>query len=234
MLSCILIDDEPLALNLLEDYVNATPFLKLIATCNSAIAAIEILEKEVVDLIFTDIQMPNLSGMEFSKLIKNNKAKIIFTTAFEEFALESYKVNTIDYLVKPISYPEFLTAANKAKQHILKDSNQVGIDDYIFVKSDYKLIKIDLKDLIYVEGLKDYLKFYTVHSEKPILTLKSMKSLEEELPKSQFMRVHRSFIVNLKKITTIERNRIVFGDKYIPVSEKYKEDFLKFIKSDFQ
>ncbi|NVK52109.1 MAG: response regulator transcription factor [Flavobacteriaceae bacterium] len=233
MLTCILIDDEPLALNLLEDYVNTTPFLKLIATCNSAIAAMEVLEKEAVDLIFTDIQMPNLSGMEFSKLIKDNKAKIIFTTAFEEFAVESYKVNTIDYLVKPISYPEFLTAANKAKQQILQGVNQVGIDDYIFVKSDYKLIKIDLKDLIYVEGLKDYLKFYTVTSEKPILTLKSMKSLEEELPKNQFMRVHRSFIVNLKKITTIERNRIVFGDKYIPVSEKYKDDFLKFIKSDF-
>lgn len=234
MLSCILIDDEPLALNLLEDYVKATPFLNLIAKCNSAIAAIEILEKESVDLIFTDIQMPNLSGMEFSKLILNNKAKIIFTTAFEEFALESYKVNTIDYLVKPISYPEFFTATNKAKQQLLQDTSQVAIDDYIFVKSDYKLIKIDLKDLIYVEGLKDYLKFYTVHSETPILTLKSMKSLEEELPKNQFMRVHRSFMVNLKKITTIERNRIVFGDKYIPVSEKYKEDFLKFIKSDFQ
>ncbi|WP_452598979.1 LytR/AlgR family response regulator transcription factor [Pontimicrobium sp. MEBiC01747] len=234
MLSCILIDDEPLALNLLEDYVKATPFLKLTATCNNAIAAIEILEKEPVDLIFTDIQMPNLSGMEFSKLILNNKAKIIFTTAFEEFAVESYKVNTIDYLVKPISYPEFFTAANKAKQQLLQDTSQVAIDDYIFVKSDYKLIKIDLKDLIYVEGLKDYLKFYTVNSEKPILTLKSMKSLEEELPKSQFMRVHRSFMVNLKKITTIERNRIVFGDKYIPVSEKYKDTFLKFIKSDFQ
>lgn len=234
MLSCILIDDEPLALNLLEDYVKATPFLKLIAKCNSAIAAFEILEKESVDLIFTDIQMPNLSGMEFSKLILNNKAKVIFTTAFEEFALESYKVNAIDYLVKPISYPEFLTAANKAKQQILQGSTQVAIDDYIFVKSDYKLIKIDLKDLIYVEGLKDYLKFYTVNSETPILTLKSMKSLEEELPKSQFMRVHRSFMVNLKKITTIERNRIVFGDKYIPVSEKYKDDFFKFIKSDFQ
>ncbi|WP_452602699.1 LytR/AlgR family response regulator transcription factor [Pontimicrobium sp. MEBiC06410] len=234
MLSCILIDDEPLALNLLEDYVKATPFLKLIAACNNAITAIEILEKEPVDLIFTDIQMPNLSGMEFSKLILNNKAKIIFTTAFEEFAVESYKVNTIDYLVKPISYPEFFTAANKAKQQLLQDTSQVAIDDYIFVKSDYKLIKIDLKDLIYVEGLKDYLKFYTVNSEKPILTLKSMKSLEEELPKSQFMRVHRSFMVNLKKITTIERNRIVFGDKYIPVSEKYKDTFLKFIKSDFQ
>lgn len=234
MLSCILIDDEPLALNLLEGYVESTPFLKLIAKCTNAIAALEIIEKEPVDLVFTDIQMPNLSGMEFSKMILNKKTKIIFTTAFEEFALEGYKVNTIDFLVKPISYPEFYTAANKVKQQMLLHSSQIPIDDYIFVKSDYKLIKIDLKDLIYVEGLKDYLKFYTVTSEKPILTLKSMKSLEEELSKKQFMRVHRSFMVNLKKITTIERNRIVFGDKYIPVSEKYKDAFLKFIKSNFQ
>ena len=233
-LSCILIDDEPLALDLLEGYIKSIPFLKLIAKCNSAITAIEILEKETVDLIFTDIQMPNLSGMEFSKMVLNHKAKIIFTTAFEEFALESYKVNAIDYLVKPISYSEFFSAANKAKQQLLNTvSKVVPIDDYIFIKSDYKLIKIDLKDLIYVEGLKDYLKFYTVNSEKPYLTLKSMKSLEEELSKKHFMRVHRSFLVNLKKITTIERNRIVFGDKYIPVSEKYKEGFQKFIGANF-
>ncbi|WP_412985052.1 LytR/AlgR family response regulator transcription factor [Pontimicrobium sp. IMCC45349] len=234
MLSCIVIDDEPLALNLLKGYVESTPFLRLVAACTNAIAAFEILEKETVDLIFTDIQMPNLSGMELSKMILNQKTKVIFTTAFEEFALEGYKVNAIDYLVKPISYSEFFTAANKAKQQMLQTSNQAPIDDYIFVKSDYKLMKIDLKDLIYVEGLKDYLKFYTVHSEKPILTLKSMKSLEEELSKKQFMRVHRSFMVNLKKITTIERNRIVFGDTYIPVSDKYKEAFLKFVNSDFQ
>ncbi|WP_299274500.1 LytTR family DNA-binding domain-containing protein [uncultured Psychroserpens sp.] len=234
ILSCILIDDEPLALDLMETYVKSTPFLKLVAKCNSAIAAIEIIEKETVDLIFTDIQMPNLSGMEFSKLLLNKPTKIIFTTAFEEFALESYKVNAIDYLVKPISYAEFFAAANKAKQQILNQPNRVNsIDDYIFVKSDYKLLRINLKDLIYVEGLKDYLKFYTVNSEKPILTLKSMKSLEEELSEKHFMRVHRSFIVNLNKITTIERNRIVFGDKYIPVSEKYKERFQKFINTDF-
>ena len=234
MLSCILIDDEPLALNLMESYVKSTPFLNLIAKCGSAIEAIELLEKETVDLIFTDIQMPNLSGMEFSKIILSKNIKIIFTTAFEEFALESYKVNAIDYLVKPISYSEFFSAANKAKQQILNVSAKTTpVDDYIFIKSDYKLIKIDLKDLIYVEGLKDYLKFYTVNSEKPILTLKSMKSLEEELSKKHFMRVHRSYIVNLKKITTIERNRIVFGNKYIPVSEKYKADFQNFIKADF-
>jgi len=236
-LTCILIDDEPLALNLLEGYVRATPFLKLEASCNSAISALEILENKQIDLIFTDIQMPNLTGMEFSKMILNKGINIIFTTAFEEFALESYKVNALDYLVKPISYSEFLSAANKAKLQRYPTSNSRESsrysEDYIFVKSDYKLLKIDLKDLIYIEGLKDYLKLYTVNSEKPILTLKSMKSLEEELSNTSFMRVHRSFMVNLKKITTIERNRIVFGAVYIPVSDKYKENFQRFIDADF-
>ncbi|MDY8136049.1 LytTR family DNA-binding domain-containing protein [Aquimarina sp. 2201CG5-10] len=233
MLSCILIDDEPLALDLMEGYVKSIPFLKLVAKCNNAIAAIEVIEKEAVDLIFTDIQMPNLSGIEFSKIILNKGIKVIFTTAFEEFALEGYKVNAIDYLVKPISYLEFFLAANKAKQQTGTKSAYTDTtsyaDDYIFVKSEYKLIKIELRDLIYIEGLKDYLKFYTVNSEKPILTLKTMKSLEEELSGKNFMRVHQSFMVNLKKIKTIERNRIVFGDKYIPISEKYKESFQKFI-----
>jgi len=236
-IKCILIDDEPLALNLLEGYVKATPFLKLVAKCTSAIAAMEILEKEDIDLIFSDIQMPNLSGIEFSKMILHKKKKIIFTTAFEEFALESYKVNALDYLVKPISYPEFISAANKAKQQISNTPKSTTStkynEEYIFVKSDYKLIKIDLKNLIYIEGLKDYVKYYTVNSEKPILSLKSMKSLEEELSDKNFMRVHRSFMVNLKKITIIERNRIIFGEKYIPVSDKYKENFQKFIDADF-
>lgn len=237
MIKCLLIDDEPLALDLMEGYVKSTPFLKLVARCNSAIVAMEIMEEEDIDLVFSDIQMPNLSGMEFSKMILNKKTQIIFTTAFEEFALESYKVNAIDYLVKPISYPEFFTSANKAKDQISNTSTSLKTsnynDDYIFVKSDYKLIKIDLNDLIYIEGLKDYVKYYTINSEKPILSLKSMKSLEEELSAKNFMRVHRSFIVNLNKVTTIERSRIIFGEKYIPVSEKYKEGFQKFIDTDF-
>jgi len=237
MITCLLIDDEPLALDVLEGYVKSTPFLKLIARCTSAIAAIELMESEDIDLIFTDIQMPNLSGMEFSKLVLNKKAKIIFTTAFEDYALESYKVNAIDYLVKPIDYSEFFAAANKAKQQILKTPISTKVimqnNDYIFVKSEYKLIKIDLNDLIYIEGLKDYVKYYTVQSEKPILSLKSMKSLEAELSDKHFMRVHRSFMVNLKKITIIERNRIVFGEKYIPVSEKYKEAFQAFLDTSY-
>ena len=237
MIKCLLIDDEPLALDVLEGYVNAIPFLKLVARCTSAIAAMEVMEDQDIDLIFSDIQMPNLSGMEFSKMIVNKGAKIIFTTAFEEYALEGYKVNAIDYLLKPINYPEFFSAANKAKLQLLNTSGSAETTtyqvDYIFVKSDYKLIKIDLKDLIYIEGLKDYVKYYTVHSEKPIMSLKSMKSLEEELSGKNFMRVHRSFMVNLKKITIVERSRIIFGEKYIPVSEKYKENFQKFIDADF-
>lgn len=239
MIKCLLIDDEPLALDILEGYVNTTPFLALVGRCSSAIEAIQKIEDEEIDLIFSDIQMPNLSGLEFSKMLLNKKPKIIFTTAYEEFALESYKVNAIDYLLKPIDYSEFFAAANKAKTIIDKKSASSNFnqppnnDDYLFVKSEYKLIKIELKNLIYIEGLKDYVKFYTVNSEKPILSLMSMKSLEEELSDKNFMRVHRSFMVNLKKVVTVERNRIVFGKKYIPVSEKYKENFQNFINSGF-
>lgn len=238
-IKCLLVDDEPLALDILEGYVKTTPFLELIARCNNAIEAIQKIEDEDIDLVFTDIQMPNLTGMEFSKMLLGKKPKIIFTTAYQEFALESYKVNAIDYLVKPIDYSEFFAAVNKAKALIMgnaatANSHQTSYqEDYIFVKSEYKLLKIELKDLIYIEGLKDYVKFYTVNSEQSILSLMSMKSLEEELSNKNFMRVHRSFIVNLKKVTKIERNRIIFGKKYIPVSEKYKENFQKFINSDF-
>ena len=234
MIKCLLVDDEPLALDILEGYVKTTPFLQLVARCNSAIEAIQKIEENEIDLIFSDIQMPNLTGMEFSKMLVNKKPKIIFTTAYEKFALESYKVNAIDYLVKPIDYSEFFSAANKAKAIIHGDSANTKStidaqynDGYIFVKSEYKLIRIILKDLIYIEGLKDYVKFYTVNSEKPILSLMSMKSLEEQLTNKGFMRVHRSFIVNLKKVTTVERTRIVFGTKYIPVSAKYKEAIRK-------
>lgn len=238
MIKCLLVDDEPLALNVLEGYVEKTPFLELVARCNSAIEAIQVLETQEVDLVFSDIQMPNLNGMDFSKMLIHKNIKLVFTTAYEQYALEGYKVNALDYLLKPIDYSEFFSAANKAKTEIMGASSKIlnsGVsykDDYLFVKSDYKLVKIVLKDLIYIEGLKDYVKFYTVNSEKPILSLMSMKSLEEELTKKNFMRIHRSFIVNLDKITTVERNRIIFGSKYIPVSEKYKDNFQQYLNSD--
>lgn len=243
MIKCLLVDDEPLALAVLEGYVNTTPFLELVAKCTSAIQAMEIVESQEVDLVFSDIQMPNLNGMDFSKMLLAKNIKVVFTTAYEQYALEGYKVNALDYLLKPIDYSEFFASANKAKQAILGNATSAQItaeintqsvskEDYIFVKSDYKLVKIVLKDLIYIEGLKDYVKFYTVDSEMPILSLMSMKSLEEDFKGRSFMRVHRSFIVNLDKITTVERNRIVFGKKYIPVSEKYKETFQEYINSD--
>jgi two-component system, LytTR family, response regulator len=233
-LRCLLVDDEPLALDLLEGYVSKTPSLTLAGRCSSAFQAMEMLDKTEVDLMFLDIQMPGLSGLDFSRSLQDGP-RIIFTTAFEQYALEGFKVNALDYLLKPISYPEFLNAVNKAKrwfEHIEKDGIPEARNS-IFVKADYKLVQIEFNTILYIEGLKDYVKFYLEGNEKPVLSLMSMKSLDENLPDSKFMRVHRSFIVNLDKINTIERNRIVFGKEYIPISENYKEKFHKFVNERF-
>ncbi len=233
-LKCLLVDDEPLALDLLEGYVEKTPSLTLSGRCSSAFQAMEILDKTEIDLMFLDIQMPGLSGLDFSRSLQNGP-KVIFTTAFEQYALEGFKVDALDYLLKPISYPEFLNAVNKAKRWF-EHSDKTGVPESrnsIFVKADYKLIQIEYSNIIYVEGLKDYVKFYLEGNVKPVLSLMNMKSLEENLPDSKFMRVHRSFIVNLDKINTIERNRIVFGKEYIPISDNYKEKFQKFVNERF-
>lgn len=230
-LNCLIVDDEPLALDLLEAYVKRTPFLNLKGKCSNAPEVLQVLKEQEVDLIFLDIQMPELSGLELSRLI-DNRIKIIFTTAFEQYALEGFKVDALDYLLKPISYPELLKAANKALQWFEMSRNTsskiVEEGDDIFVKSDYKLVKLQLHKIQYIEGLKDYVKIYVDDRPQPVVALLSMKMFEEMLP-SSFIRVHRSFIVNLDKITVIERNRIVFGKTYIPVSDSYKDKFLEFI-----
>lgn len=230
-LNCLIVDDEPLALDLLEAYVKRTPFLNLKGKCSNALEVLQVLKEQEVDLIFLDIQMPELSGLELSRLI-DNRIKIIFTTAFEQYALEGFKVDALDYLLKPISYPEFLKATNKALQWFEMSRNTsskiVEEGDDIFVKSDYKLVKLQLHKIQYIEGLKDYVKIYVDDRPQPVVALLSMKMFEEMLP-SSFIRVHRSFIVNLDKITVIERNRIVFGKTYIPVSDSYKDKFLEFI-----
>ena len=231
---CLLVDDEPLALDLLAGYVEKTPSLSLAGRCSSAFQAMDVLDKTEVDLMFLDIQMPGLSGLDFSRSLKDGP-RVIFTTAFEQYALEGFKVDALDYLLKPISYPEFLNAVNKAKrwfEHFEKESVPEARNS-IFVKADYKLIQIEFNNILYIEGLKDYVKFVLEGDEKPVLSLMSMKSLEESLPESKFMRVHRSFIVNLDKIKTIERNRIVFGKEYIPISDNYKEKFQKFLNERF-
>lgn len=230
-LNCLIVDDEPLALDLLEAYVKRTPFLRLAGRCGSALEAMQLLKENEIDLIFLDIQMPDLSGLEFSRMV-DNRIKIIFTTAFEQYALEGFKVDALDYLLKPVSYPEFLKAANKALQWVgMSRHTQVPSDedkDSIFVKSDYKLVKLQLHQIQYIEGLKDYVKIYLEDHPQPVVSLLSMKMFEEMLP-SSFIRVHRSYIVNLDKITVIERNRIVFGKAYIPVSDSYKDKFLEFV-----
>lgn len=231
---CLIVDDEPLALELLEGYVAKIPSLTLLAKCSSAFQAMEFLEHNDVDLLFLDIQMPGLSGIELSRSLINGP-RVIFTTAFEKYALDGFKVDALDYLLKPVSFPEFLTAVNKAKRWFDHNTKNPASEarTSLFVKSDYKIVQIDFKNIQYIEGLKDYVKIYQEGVEKPVLTLMSMKSLEDNLPEQMFMRVHRSYIVNLDMIRTIERNRIVFGKTYIPISENYKTKFQKFVNDRF-
>lgn len=234
IIQCLIVDDEPLALDLIAGYVSKTPGLTVAGKCSSAFEAMDYLSKENIDLIFLDIQMPGLSGLELSRTLHDGP-RVIFTTAFEQYALEGFKVEALDYLLKPVSYPEFLSSVNKAKRwlELTQQKTFQTSKNSIFVKADYKIVQIDLNTILYIEGLKDYVKIYRENADKPVLTLMSMKSLEENLPQNTFMRVHRSFIVNLEKITTIERNRIVFGNEYIPISENYKEKFLKFVNERF-
>lgn len=229
ILNCAIIDDEPLAGELLASYAKKTPFLNLTGTYNSAISAIRELRNNPVDVIFLDIQMPELSGIEFAKILPK-ESKIIFTTAFNQYAIEGYKVNAIDYLLKPISYDDFLKASNRAFEWFNTTHKQEAYlkDRFILVKSDYKLHRISLDDIMYIEGLKDYVRIYLENGNK-IMSLMNMKKLEDYLPKPEFMRTHRSYIVHMNKITTIDRFRIVFGDVYIPISDSYKESIQSYL-----
>lgn len=236
-LNCIIIDDEPLALELLESYVKNTPFLNLVGTYSSAVQAMnDAINSEPVHLMFLDIQMPGLNGLEYSKLV-SPETRIIFTTAFGQYALESYKVNALDYLLKPISYTDFLQAVNKAvkwfelqtpKSTSIKEADSDNAE-YIYVKSDYKLIQIPLDKILYIEGLKDYVKIHLEDGPRPVLSLLSIKTAEEKLPTDRFIRVHRSYIVQRSKIKVIEKSRIVFNKQYIPISESYKQEVLNYI-----
>jgi DNA-binding LytR/AlgR family response regulator len=236
---CIIVDDEPLALDLLESYILKTPFLELLGKYTSPYDAMQYVTTNKVDLIFLDIQMPGITGIELSKILQNGP-KVIFTTAYSQYALEGFKVDALDYLVKPFNFQEFLKSANKALTWFSLTNKQVdekpasnSEENAIFVKSDYKLVKIEYDKIIYIEGLKDYVKIHLTDHPRPILTLMTMKSLEERLPSNQFMRVHRSYIVSLSKITIVERSRIVFGTVYIPIADGYKEKFQEFMDKRF-
>ena len=241
IIKCAIVDDEPLAVELLASYVKKIPFLELCGKYSNATDALHGIGEEPVDLLFLDIQMPELNGLELSKMVPEN-TRIVFTTAFNQYAVDGFRVNALDYLLKPISYADFLEASNKALQwfQLVQQNEQQAQaaapapeeeQRSIFVKSEYKLLQIDLDDIRYIEGLKDYVKIYTEQSPHPILSLMNMKAIEQMLPASRFIRVHRSFIVQKSKIREIERNRIVFGDVYIPIGDSYKQAFLDFINS---
>lgn len=224
IISCAIIDDEPLAAGLLESYVKKTPYLNLKGTYNSAIQAMKDLRESPVQLLFLDIQMPELSGIEFAKVLPKD-TKIIFTTAFSQYAIDGYKVNALDYLLKPISYDDFLKSTDKALDRFYVTMKQeiYQRDRFMLVKSDYKLQRVNLDDILYIEGLKDYVRFFLKGGEK-VMSLMSMKKLDEYLPKPEFLRTHRSYIVHMTEIPLVDRFRIVFDDVYIPISENYKEE----------
>ena len=239
IIKCAIVDDEPLAVELLASYVKKISFLELCGKYTNATDALHGISETPVDLLFLDIQMPELNGLELSRMVPET-TRIVFTTAFNQYAIDGFRVNALDYLLKPISYAEFMEACNKALQWfqlVQQNEQQPAVKaeeepTSIFVKSEYKLLQINLDDIRYIEGLKDYVKIYTEQSPHPILSLMNMKAIEQMLPASRFIRVHRSFIVQKSKIREIERNRIVFGDVYIPIGDSYKQAFQDFINSN--
>ena len=235
-LKCLAIDDEPLALKQLELYINKTPFLETVALCQSAFEAMEYLRNNEIDLMFVDINMPDINGMDFVKSL-TVKPQIIFTTAYSEYAMEGFKVDAIDYILKPLSYAIFLKAVNKAKIWFELNQRQTEViqttQDCLFVKSEYKLVRILLSDIKYIESANEYIQIHLIN-DQPVTTLIRLKAMEEQLPKEKFMRVHRSFIVNLDQVKVIERTRIIFDQKvYIPIGDQYKDSFQAFIDRTF-
>lgn len=229
-ISCLAIDDEPYALKQIAAYIKKTAFLDLTGECKNALEAMEVMAEKHVDLLFLDINMPELSGMELMKSL-GHQVEVIFTTAYSDYAVESYRVNAVDYLLKPITYPAFLEAAQKAKT-ILSEKINPGKSqgkDFFFIKTEGREVKIILDEVDYIESIGEYVRIHR-SDYKPVMSLMRLKNLEANLPKNRFMRVHRSYIVNLEKIEAVERNRIVFyGKVYIPVSEQYREKLKDFL-----
>lgn len=229
MINCIAIDDEPLALNLLADNIQKIPFLKLIAKCEDAFEATKVLQTEQVDLIFIDIQMPGISGLQFISTL-TKKPMVILITAYKQYALESYELNVVDYLLKPVAMERFMKACNKALElHQLKNENQQGNTNtnYMFVNAGYSLVKVVFDDILWIEGLKDYVQIHLKSQTKPIIVRITMKAIEEQLPQAQFIRIHKSFIVSLHHITSIKKSSVFINDKELPVGDNYRDILVK-------
>lgn len=236
-LTCIAIDDEPLALRILESYCSKSPFLELYGMYTNPMEALKILKEETIDLIFLDIRMPDITGFQFLQSL-THKPMVILTTAYSQYGPESYDFEVIDYLLKPIPLERFVKAVNKAVALVDEakrsdSSNETTLlikDDYIFVNSEYKLIKINIEDILIIEGLKDYIKIHLLNNDKPVLTIMRIKTFEENLPQGNFMRVHRSFIINSRHIDYIKKNRIYIGKHEIPVGDMYAEALTRLIE----
>ncbi len=236
ILNCITIDDEPPALDLINRFVNQTPFLKLVGSFENAIEALKFIKEEQVDVIFSDIQMPDLSGVELARILSGrhlpDAPAIIFTTAYDQYALEGYKLDIIDYLLKPLNYEDFMRAAVKASK--LTSSNNpperfaVKTEEFIYLKVEFQTVKIACSSINYIEGLKDYAKIYLLDTDKPILSLITLKSLEEKLPQNEFMRIHKSTIISLNKVTAVTKSAVYIGQTLLQVSEQYKADYTRF------
>lgn len=242
MIKVLAIDDEPLALQQLVSYIQKVSFLQLVGQCQSALEAKEFLNREPVDAVFCDINMPDLNGMDFVKSLAAPPL-IVFTTAYSEYAVEGFKVNAVDYLLKPFGLDDFRRAANRLKERLETSPVAVPVaempqsnaeeDDTIFIKTDYKVVKIAISDIRYIEGMSEYLKIHLEGQPKPIVTLLSMKKMEEYLPPS-FMRIHRSYIINLKRIQEVNKNRVIMdADTYLPIGDNYKEAFNDYLNTRF-
>ena len=236
MIRCLAIDDEPLALQQLVAYINKVSFLELAAQCQSAVEARRFLEHDTVDAIFCDINMPDLNGMDFVKSLASPPL-VVFTTAYSEYAVEGFRVNAVDYLLKPFGLQEFQRAANRLQERIVNGQSPIASspsnDDTLFLKTDYRIVKVSIADIRYVEAMSEYLKVWTESESKPIITLLSMKKMEERLPDC-FMRIHRSYIINLNKIQEVNKNRVILdADTNLPIGDLYKEAFQAYLDTKF-
>jgi DNA-binding LytR/AlgR family response regulator len=230
MIRCIAVDDEPLALDLLEDNIKQVPYLQLVKRCKNAFEANEILQKENIDLVFLDIQMPGITGLQFLKSLPS-KPMVIFITAYKNYAHEGFELDVLDYLVKPVSFERFFKAVNKAQEYYnSKNARQNDQEkEFLFVYSEYNLIKVIVNDITHIEGLKDYIKIHLTSSAKPVITRLSIKAMEENLPSKKFIRTHKSYVVAVDKIKSIRKNKIKLETAEIPLSEHYKESFYKMV-----
>ena len=224
MINCLIIDDEPLALDLLEDYLNKIPFVKLVAKCNEPLLALPYFNSADVDLLFLDIKMPDISGIEFFKSL-NKKPEVIFTSAYSEYALTGFELHAIDYLLKPISFERFITSVNRAKDYVDYKNNKTANTnkEYFFINVSHKIHKIFYSDIQYLEGFKDYTKIYLTNQQHPLLVLQNLKHFEDSLPKDEFIRIHRSYIIAMSKLSTVTRKSVTIGNVSMPVSDNYRE-----------